>query len=62
MLARDMVIPSTLRSCSGRASRIAFRLPNVSNSRFISPVIGKKDASFEDGILTIGSQTSVVLR
>ena len=28
----------------------------------IAAVIGKKDASFEDGILTIGSQTSVVLR
>ena len=28
----------------------------------IESVIGKKDASFEDGILTIGSQTSVVLR
>ncbi len=28
----------------------------------IAAVIGKKDASFEDGILTIGSQTSVVLK
>ncbi len=28
----------------------------------IAAVIGKKDASFEKGILTIGSQTSVVLR
>ena len=28
----------------------------------IAAVIGKKDASFEDGILTLGSQTSAVLR
>ena len=28
----------------------------------ITAVIGKKDAAFEDGVLTIGSQTSVVLR
>ena len=28
----------------------------------IAAVIGKKEASFEDGVLTIGSQTSVVLR
>ena len=36
-------------------------MENVSFEK-IEAVIGKKDASFEDGVLTLGSQTSAVLR
>ena len=39
-------------------------LRNMENVSFekIEAVIGKKNASFEDGVLTLGSQTSAVLR